>query len=155
MVRKSHLINPQVILTINLGYSDEREVKIALQQTVIDVDRVKRMASNLISADYRASRIPSGNQLRDSVHKWLSPPDPSTNHNIACGTRHKKMASWFFEGSIFQDWKSTGSLLWVHGKREPHPLFNLAPADSILYCSWFWQKRPLVCGFLIDPLKGD
>ncbi|KAF8502067.1 hypothetical protein F5888DRAFT_1607906, partial [Russula emetica] len=58
----------------------------------------------------------SGNQLRDSVHKWLSPPDPSTNHNIACGTRHKKMASWFFEGSTFQEWKSTGSLLWVHGK---------------------------------------
>ncbi|KAF8502052.1 hypothetical protein F5888DRAFT_1904491 [Russula emetica] len=77
---------------------DGREVKIAVQQTVIDVDQVKR------------------NQLRDSVHKWLSPPDPSTNHNIACGTRHKKMASWFFEGSIFQEWKSTGSLLWVHGK---------------------------------------
>jgi len=24
---------------------------------------------------------------------------------------------WFFEGSIFVDWMSTGSLLWVHGKR--------------------------------------
>ncbi|KAF8494847.1 hypothetical protein F5888DRAFT_606179 [Russula emetica] len=77
---------------------DGREVKIAVQQTVIDVDQIKR------------------NQLRDSVHKWLSPPDPSTNHNIACGTRHKKMASWFFQGSIFQEWKSAGSLLWVHGK---------------------------------------
>jgi hypothetical protein len=130
-------------------------VKTAVQQTVIDVDQVKRLSSNFITVDYRASCIPSGNQLRDNVHKWLSPPDTSTNHNIACGIRHKKMASWFFEGSIFQDWKSTGSLLWVHGKRLPHPLSNLTSADSVLYCSWFWQKRTLVCGFLIAPLRGD
>ncbi|KAF8468562.1 hypothetical protein DFH94DRAFT_620946, partial [Russula ochroleuca] len=60
--------------------------------------------------------ILSGNQLRETVHKWLSPPDPSTNHNIACDTHHKKTASWFFQGSIFHEWKSTGSLLWIHGK---------------------------------------
>jgi hypothetical protein len=128
--------------------TDGREVKIA-------VDQVKRLSSNLISADYPGSPIPSGNQLRDSVHKWLSPPDPSTNHNIACGTRHKKLASWFFEGSIFQDWKSTGSLLWVHGKRSHHPLSNFTPADSVLYCSRFWQKRTLVCRFSIVPLRGN
>ncbi|KAI0261300.1 hypothetical protein BGY98DRAFT_1104476, partial [Russula aff. rugulosa BPL654] len=56
------------------------------------------------------------NQLRESIHKWLSPPDPSTNHNIACGTHHKKTATWFFEGSIYKEWKSKGSLLWIHGK---------------------------------------
>ena len=86
---------------------------------------MKRLSPNLINVDYPASPIPSGNQLRDNVHKWLSPPDPSTNHNIACGTRHKKLASWFFEGGIFQDWKSSGSLLWVHGKRSSHPSFQL------------------------------
>ncbi|KAH9034350.1 hypothetical protein EDB83DRAFT_2318860 [Lactarius deliciosus] len=26
------------------------------------------------------------------------------------------MALWFFQGSIFLKWKSTGSLLWIHGK---------------------------------------
>jgi hypothetical protein len=77
---------------------DGKEVKVATQQTAADVDQVKR------------------NQLRESIHKWLSPPDPSTNHNIACGTHHKKTASWFFQGIIFQEWKSTGSLLWIHGK---------------------------------------
>ncbi|KAF8493674.1 ankyrin repeat-containing domain protein [Russula emetica] len=46
------------------------------------------------------------NQLRESIHKWLSPPDPSSNHNIACGTHHKKAATWFFEGNIYQEWKS-------------------------------------------------
>jgi hypothetical protein len=140
VVRKLSLISSKSYLLYNLGHSDGREVKIA-------VDQVKRLSSNLISPDYPALPIPSGNQLRDSVHKWLSPPDPSTNHNIACGTRHKKMASWFFEGSIFQDWKSTSSLLWVHGKRSPHSLYNLTLADSVLYCSWLWQKRPLVCRF--------
>jgi hypothetical protein len=135
-------------LLYNLVHSDGREVKIA-------VDQVKRLSSNLISADHRASPIPSGKQLRDSVHKWLSPPDPSTNHNIACGTRHKKLASWFFEGSIFQEWKSTGSLLWVHGKRSPLSLPNLTPAHSVSYCSWLWQEHPLVCGFSIVSLRGD
>jgi hypothetical protein len=90
-----------------------------------DVDEVKRLSSNLISADYGALHILSGNQLRESTHKWLSPPDPSTNHNIACDTHHKKTATWFFEGSIYQEWKSTGSLLWVHGKRLFHLVSNL------------------------------
>ncbi len=83
-------------------------------------------------ADYLALRILPGKQLRDSVHKWLSPPDPSTNHNIACGTHHKKTASWFFQGSIFQEWKSTGSLLWIHGKRSPS--FFQLQLRLIVYC---------------------
>ncbi|KAI0263886.1 hypothetical protein BGY98DRAFT_1045009 [Russula aff. rugulosa BPL654] len=63
------------------------------------------------------------NQLRDCVHKWLSPPDPSTNHNIACGTHHKKAATWFFQGNIYKEWKSKGSLMWIHGKRASCPTF--------------------------------
>ena len=89
-----------------------------VQRTANGVDEIKRWSSfNLINADYGTSPILLGNQLRESIHKWLSPPDPSTNHNIACRTHHKKSATWFFQGSIFQDWKSTGSLLWIHGKR--------------------------------------
>ena len=130
-------------------------VKVATQKTAADVDQVKSLSSNLISADYRILRIIPGNQLRESIHRWLSPPDPSTNHNIACGTHHKKTASWFFQGSIFREWKSTGSLLWVHGKRLPRPLSNLPSSNSILYCSWLGQKRPLVCGFLIAPVNDD
>ena len=103
-------------------------------QTAIDVDQAKRLSSSLVWADHGVLRILPEKQLRESVHKWLSPPDPSTNHNIACDTHHKKTASWFFQGSIFQEWKSTGALLWIHGKRSPHPLFNSAPSNSILYC---------------------
>jgi hypothetical protein len=59
----------------------------------------------------------TGNQLRQDLRRWLSPSDPSINHNIACGAHRKQTAEWFFQGSIFTEWKSNGSLLWLHGKR--------------------------------------
>jgi hypothetical protein len=51
------------------------------------------------------------------MQKWLSSPDPTTNHNIARKAHLKGTASWFFQGSIFEQWKSSSSLLWIHGKR--------------------------------------
>ncbi|KAH9169397.1 hypothetical protein EDB89DRAFT_2099004 [Lactarius sanguifluus] len=56
------------------------------------------------------------NQIKQLLRAWLSPADPSTNHNIARKAQHKGTAVWFFQGSIFIEWKSTGSLLWIHGK---------------------------------------
>ena len=86
-----------------------------------NVDQVKRSSfANLVGSDCGVSHVLAGNQLWDSLHKWLSPPDPSTNHNIACSTRQKRMANWFFQGSIFAGWKSTDSLLWIHGKRASY-----------------------------------
>ena len=86
-----------------------------------DVDQVKRSSfPNLVSSDCGVSRVLPGNQLWDSLHTWLSPPDPSTNHNIACSTHQKQTANWFFQGSIFAAWKSTDSLLWIHGKRASY-----------------------------------
>ena len=87
------------------------------ERVIAVVDQVKRLSSNLFCANYGALNVPLGNQLRENTHKWLSPPDPSTNHNIACSTHHMKTATWFFESRTYQDWKSTGSLLWIHGKR--------------------------------------
>jgi hypothetical protein len=101
-----------------------------------DVDEMRCLLSNLTSADYVVLLVLSGNQVRESAHKWLCPPDPSTNHNIACGTHHKKTATRFFQGTIYQEWKATGSLLWIHGKRLSVPLFKLTPSDAILSCSW-------------------
>ncbi|KAH9015074.1 hypothetical protein EDB84DRAFT_798173 [Lactarius hengduanensis] len=56
------------------------------------------------------------NQLKQLLRAWLSPADPSTNHIIAQKAQHKGTTVWFFQGSIFIEWKSTGSLLWIHGK---------------------------------------
>ncbi|KAH9959282.1 hypothetical protein BC827DRAFT_524479 [Russula dissimulans] len=77
---------------------DGNQAKEVLQQTADNVDQIKQ------------------SQMRECVHKWLSPSDPSTNHNIACETRHEGTATWFFQGSIFQEWKTTGSLHWIQGK---------------------------------------
>ncbi|KAI9438127.1 hypothetical protein H4582DRAFT_2129160 [Lactarius indigo] len=56
------------------------------------------------------------NQIKHLLRVWLSPTDPSTNHNIARKAQHQGTAVWFFQGSVFIEWKSTGSLLWIHGK---------------------------------------
>ncbi|KAH9035906.1 hypothetical protein EDB85DRAFT_821210 [Lactarius pseudohatsudake] len=56
------------------------------------------------------------NESRKSLREWVFPPDPSTNHNIACDLHHGGTAQWFFRGSMFGEWKSTGSLLWIYGK---------------------------------------
>jgi hypothetical protein len=97
------------------------------------VDRIERSwFTNRIYAGHAGSIILTGNQLRQDLRKWLSPPDPSTNHNIACNTHHKGTASWFFEGRTYNEWKSTTgpeSLLWIHGKRVcPYPI---QPHDAV------------------------
>ena len=131
---------------------DDRVASVSNQITGVDdrvkeiaggVDEMKRLSSNS-SSSYVILLIPPGNQLRESTHKWLSPPDPSTNHNIACGTHHKKTATWFFQGGIYQEWKATGSLLWIHGKRLSVRLPNLTPTDTILCCSWLGKECYLV-----------
>src|SRR5712672_690017 len=65
----------------------------------------------------RCLKYPIGNQLRDSLLRWLSPSDPSVNHNIASKVHHNGTSQWFFQGSIYKQWNSVGSLLWIHGKR--------------------------------------
>ena len=66
----------------------------------------------------------TGNQSRKSLKEWVFPPDPSTNHNNASDIHHGGSAQWFFEGSRFGEWKSTGSLLWIYGKRTFFQFFT-------------------------------
>ena len=126
-----------------------------IKQTANDVDQVKRPSSNFIGTEFGFLRIISENQLRENVHKWLSPPDPSTNHNIACGTHHKKTATWFFQGTFFREWKSSGSLLWIHGKRAPSPISHRISFIDMLICSWLRQEHSLVGGCLALSIIRD
>jgi hypothetical protein len=88
----------------------------------------------------------TGNQLRDNIFRWLSPPDQSTNHIIARKSRHNGTAQWFFEGNIFKEWKSTGSFLWIHGKRASLLAFAMRRPliASRFYYSRFREKCTLV-----------
>jgi len=63
----------------------------------------------------------AGNQFQKDVRNWLSPPDPSTNHNIARRDHLDGTASWFIESGTFKEWKAMGSLLWIRGKRTQSP----------------------------------
>ncbi|KAI9438143.1 hypothetical protein H4582DRAFT_2076752 [Lactarius indigo] len=83
---------------VQVVVDDGKEAKLIIQQTANSVDEIK------------------WNQLRQLLRAWLSPADPSTNHIIAQKAQHKGTTVWFFQGSIFIEWKSTGSLLWIHGK---------------------------------------
>ncbi|KAH9961507.1 hypothetical protein BC827DRAFT_1341818 [Russula dissimulans] len=56
-------------------------------------------------------------ELQEKIRRWLSPSDPSINHNTARDVHHEGSAKWFIHGNTFQQWKmEMGSLLWVSGK---------------------------------------
>ena len=103
-------------------------------------NRVRGVSDQVVGIDDRVAGVAAkvleviDGQSWDDIHKWLSPPDPSTNHNIACATHQKRTANWFFQGSVFTGWKSTDSdpLLWIHGKRASYTS-RLTPSDEVLY----------------------
>ncbi|KAI9435615.1 hypothetical protein BJY52DRAFT_1218172 [Lactarius psammicola] len=93
----------------------QQEVQMAIVEVLKVAHHVKdrvETVGNKVNVAIEGSRVRTNNQV------WLSPPDPSTNQNIACSTQHEGTATWFFQGSIYMQWKSksTTSLLWIHGK---------------------------------------
>ncbi|KAH9969688.1 hypothetical protein BC827DRAFT_23481 [Russula dissimulans] len=123
---------------VNVVLDDGRETKQATQQSANNTHVIMQHTEQTASYVDEAKR----EQLRQDIQKWLSPPDPSINHNIACSVRHQVTATWFFEGSIYEEWKSTPSLLWVNGKRTSTltfiasqliPVFIAGSGKSILW----------------------
>jgi hypothetical protein len=97
----------------------------------------------------------TGNQLKQLLRAWLSPADPSINHNIARKAQYEGTAVWLFQGSVIIEWKSTGSLLWIYGKRaflSPFSGSHLLTDSN--FGSWIWEKRHLVCRPSSSPTSG-
>ncbi|KAH9031833.1 hypothetical protein EDB84DRAFT_164236 [Lactarius hengduanensis] len=67
------------------------------------------------------------NELRKDLRKWIAPPDPSVNYNTASDVHHEGTAAWCTKGNTLADWKASGRVLWIHGKRT-FPL----PSESYL-----------------------
>jgi hypothetical protein len=59
----------------------------------------------------------SGNELRQELQQWISPPDPSVNYDTACDAYHGGTVAWCTKGNTFNRWSESGSLLWIHGRR--------------------------------------
>ncbi|KAH9055869.1 hypothetical protein EDB83DRAFT_1091321 [Lactarius deliciosus] len=55
-------------------------------------------------------------ELRKDLRKWVAPPDPSVNYNTASDAHHEGTAAWCTKGDTLANWKTSGSLLWIHGK---------------------------------------
>jgi archaellum component FlaC len=76
-----------------------------VKETGVAIQQVANQVSNL-----------NRNELRKDLRKWIAPPDPSVNYNTATGTHHKGTAAWCTQGNTLADWKTSGPLLWIHGK---------------------------------------
>jgi Cdc6-like AAA superfamily ATPase len=52
----------------------------------------------------------------DKMFQWLSPSDPSVNHNKALSQRHDGTGRWFIEGERLQSFREgQTSFLWLYG----------------------------------------
>ena len=125
---------------------DDKVDKVDNKVTVLidAADEEKRSYSDLISVDSLDLSILTESLLREKSQKWLVSPDPSTNHNIARKAHHKGTASWFFQSRIYEQWKSSSSVLWIHGKRTFFsfslsfiPLTPISVAGSGKSILWF------------------
>ena len=123
MVRDACLFDHSTLLTPMLSDSNQarvaaQETRLVIQQVANDMDEIKRswFPNLLVVRGSRLNLLPE-NQLIQILRSWLAPADPSTNHNTARKAQHDGTAAWLFQGQIIIKWKSTGSLLWIYGKR--------------------------------------
>jgi hypothetical protein len=84
---------------------------------------------------------------------WLSPPDPSINYRTACDTHHEGTTTWFIESMTFKQWKQSGSLFWIHGKRMFRRSLYLRWITDLEFHSGLRQKRRHVCHLIKDLLR--
>jgi hypothetical protein len=93
--------------------------------------------------------------LRSDLHKWLSPPDPWKNYNVARESRHEATGAWFVNGTTLSKWKESGpsSLLWIHGKRQYRSAltstYSFAKTNNFTFeagsgKSVIWYVNPLI-----------
>jgi len=83
---------------VNVVLDDGRETKEITQQNANNTNVIMEQTASFVDEAKRE-------QLRQDIQEWLSPPDPSINHNTACGVQHQVAANWFFDGGIYNEWK--------------------------------------------------
>ncbi|KAN0126986.1 Ankyrin repeat-containing domain protein [Russula decolorans] len=100
--------------TMEVVYGLFNNMKVVMNDGKASIDHIREALVTMqkISDDLNKMKR---NKLRRKIQKWLSPPDPSLNHNTACEAHHNGTAAWFLEGATYNEWKATGSLLWTHG----------------------------------------
>ncbi|KAH9066298.1 hypothetical protein EDB87DRAFT_1732891 [Lactarius vividus] len=97
-------------LWVSIYYDESASQKLIMaadmmQQIANDINKIKR------------------DRLQRESRSWLSPPDPSSNYNIACDIHQHGTATWFCEGSVFAEWNAKGSLCGPMESPVPGKLF--------------------------------
>jgi Cdc6-like AAA superfamily ATPase len=75
-----------------------------------------------VPVEHKVSTVQiTSESIKSNLHaarmkEWLSPPDPSTNANMARKVRHEGSGNWLLQSTVFQTWQA-GSLrhLWLRG----------------------------------------
>ena len=127
---------------------------VLIQQLASDVNKSRRAFDHCCASIVDDSQqYIVGDQLQEAFRRWLSPPDPSKNHNIARKAHHEGSAEWFILGKTFSEWKGTaGSLLWIRGKRVCFPTFIFVFMMETWFYSGVRKKRAFVRNVLSIPL---
>jgi hypothetical protein len=130
--------------------SDAKETKVIVQQIASEMNSRDCSYHNPTVITCTSSQLISGERILHDLQGWLTPPDPSTNHNIACNSQHERTAAWVFSEIIYKEWESSGSLLWIHGKGlSLHRVVYMSSDDTTR--SWIWKKHTLVCLAIVSP----
>jgi hypothetical protein len=80
-----------------------------------------------------------GNLSRESLRQWIDPPDRSSNFYAASDAHHEGTAVWCIEGKTFANWMTSGSLLWIHGKRKYITTAVVIVTNDSCVDSWLWE----------------
>ncbi|KAH8980461.1 hypothetical protein EDB92DRAFT_1820544 [Lactarius akahatsu] len=78
-------------------------------------NKVDGIDERVRSVDDKVDSVTHGIKEND-LRKWIAPPDPSVNYNTASDAHHEGTAAWCTKGDTLVNWKTSGSLLWIHGK---------------------------------------
>ncbi|KAN0136267.1 hypothetical protein V8E53_005872 [Lactarius tabidus] len=110
--RFSKLEQGELLTVLAQVFTDTRVLKDDAKEIKVNAKKINSDVKEIINKmDTRERK----NFLRD-LKAWLSPSEPSTNYKLGIHAYHKGTTTWFLEGNVFQEWDSTGSLLWIHGK---------------------------------------
>jgi hypothetical protein len=107
----------------------QEDVLATTMRTLEVASRIEQTSRGLLSSEQEHRDRFTADQFRQHLQNWLSPPNPWKNHNMACAARHDGTTTWFTQSDTLVNWQSSGSLLWVCGKRQCSLLLQTTHRD--------------------------
>ena len=88
-----------------------------MRGVTLDIQKQVSSSSEVTLDVYEHVKSIKSTDRKKDIMGWLSAPDPSTNYQNSCRSRHAESGSWFLKSEDFSQWKmEANSLLWLHGK---------------------------------------